>query len=316
MHMKVFCGRGNPALAQKVCEYLEMPLGRISVGDFPDGETFVKVEEDVRGRDVFIIQPTCPPVNDNLMELLIIIDSFKRASAARITAVIPYFGYARQDRKDEGRTPITAKLAANLITRAGTDRVLAVDLHAAQLQGFFDLPVDHLFGAPVLDKHFREMGIPHEELAIVSPDEGSIKRALRHASQLGGCVAIVDKRRTSADCTEQANLIGGPVEGKVALLFDDMISTAGSICGAAEMVKSAGAREIYLSATHGVFCGNAVERIENAPIEGVIVTDTVPLDTEKATERIHVLTIAPLLGEAIKRIHCNESVSHLFMNGV
>ena len=174
MHMKVFCGRGNPALAQKVCEYLEMPLGRISVGDFPDGETFVKVEEDVRGRDVFIIQPTCPPVNDNLMELLIIIDSFKRASAARITAVIPYFGYARQDRKDEGRTPITAKLAANLITRAGTDRVLAVDLHAAQLQGFFDLPVDHLFGAPVLDKHFREMGIPHEELAIVSPDEGAL----------------------------------------------------------------------------------------------------------------------------------------------
>ncbi|MEA1950059.1 MAG: ribose-phosphate diphosphokinase, partial [Planctomycetota bacterium] len=241
------------------------------------------------------------------------IESFKRASADRITAVIPYYGYARQDRKDEGRVPITAKLVANIITRAGADRVLAMDLHAAQIQGFFDIPVDHLHAAPVLNEYFAAMNIPPEKLCVVSPDEGSIKRALRHAAVLGGQLAIVDKRRSGAEKTKQANLIGGPVEGRIVLLFDDMISTAGSICGAAEMVKAAGADKIYLASTHGILCGNAIENIKNAPIEGLVITDTVPLAPENVLPKITVLSIAPLLGEAIKRIHRNESVSLLFV---
>ena len=313
-NMKVFSGRANPALAKRVSEYLGIPLGRISIGNFPDGEISCKIDEDVRGRDVFLVQPTCPPINENLMELLIMIESFKRASAERITAVMPYYGYARQDRKDEGRVPITAKLVANIITRAGADRVLAMDLHAAQIQGFFDIPVDHLYAAPVLDEYFGSMQIPSDKLCIVSPDEGSIKRTIRHSAVLGGCLAIVDKRRSSADKTSQANLIGGPVDGKTALMFDDMISTAGSICGAAAMVKSAGAEKIYLAATHGIFCGSAMENIEKAPIEGLVVTDTVPLSPEMEKQpKITVLSIAPLLGEAIKRIHRNESVSLLFV---
>lgn len=312
--MKIFSGRSNPGLAKRVTEYLGISLGRISIGNFPDGEISCKIDEDVRGRDIFIIQPTCPPINESMMELLIMIDSFKRASAERITAVMPYYGYARQDRKDEGRVPITAKLAANIIMRAGADRVLAMDLHAAQIQGFFDIPVDHLYAAPVLDDHFKAMNIPAEKLCVVSPDEGSIKRALRHSAVLGGCLAIVDKRRSSADKTKQANLIGNSVEGKTALLFDDMISTGGSICGAAAMVKAAGAAKIYLAATHGIFCGNALENIKNAPIEGLVVTDTVPLlPPMRALEKVTVLSIAPLLGEAIKRIHRNESVSLLFV---
>ncbi len=311
--MKVFSGRANPALATRVSQYLGLPLGKISIGDFPDGEISCKIDEDVRGRDVFLVQPTCTPVNKNLMELLIMIESFKRASADRITAVIPYYGYARQDRKDEGRVPITAKLVANIITRAGADRVLTMDLHAAQIQGFFDIPVDHLYAAPVLNDFFAAMDIPPEKLCVVSPDEGSIKRALRHSAALGGQLAIVDKRRSGAEKTKQANLIGGPVEGRTALLFDDMISTAGSICGAAEMVKQAGADKIYLAATHGILCGNALENIEKAPIEGLVITDTVPLALERALPKITVLSTAPLLGEAIKRIHRNESVSLLFV---
>ncbi len=311
--MKVFSGRANPALAVRVSQYLGLPLGGISIGDFPDGEISCKIEEDVRGRDIFLVQPTCTPVNKNLMELLIMIESFKRASADRITAVIPYYGYARQDRKDEGRVPITAKLVANIITRAGADRVLTMDLHAAQIQGFFDIPVDHLFSAPILNDYFKAMNIPPEKLCVVSPDEGSIKRALRHVAVLGGQLAIVDKRRSGAEKTNQANLIGGPVEGRTALLFDDMISTAGSICGAAKMVKEAGAAKIYLAATHGILCGNAIENIEKAPIEGLVITDTVPLPPQRASAKITVLSIAPLLGEAIKRIHRNESVSFLFV---
>jgi len=309
--MKVFSGRANPDLAARMCDYLGLPLGRIAIGNFPDGEISCKIEQDVRGRDVFIVQPTCPPVNETLMELLIMIESFKRASAERITAVIPYFGYARQDRKDEGRVPITAKLVANIITHAGADRVLTMDLHAAQIQGFFDIPVDHLHGAPVIDNHFKNMELPEEDLVVVSPDEGSIKRALTHVSGLGGRLAIVDKRRTGGD-TKQANLIGGPIEGKVALIFDDMISTGGSICGAAHMVKEAGARAIYLGATHGILCEQAIERIKKAPIEGVIITDTIPLAPEQRLPAIEVLSVAPLLGEAVKRIHRNESVSRLF----
>lgn len=311
--MKIFCGRANPDLAKRMAEYLGLPLGRLMIGNFPDGEISCKIEEDVRGRDVFFVQPTCHPVNENLMELLIMIDSAKRASAERITAVIPYFGYARQDRKDEGRVPITAKLVANLITRAGADRVLAMDLHAAQIQGFFDIPVDHLYAAKVLDAHLKSLGYPEEDLVVVSPDEGSIKRALGHVAQLGGKLAIVDKRRSGASTTKQANLIGHPVEGKVALIFDDMISTASSITGAAHMVKKAGAREIYLAATHGLLCGGAVGRLQEAPIEKLVITDTIPLTPERTLPKIQVVSVAPLLGEAIKRIHRNESVSRLFV---
>lgn len=296
-----------------MCDYLGLPMGRVLTGNFPDGEISCKIDEDVRGRDVFLVQPTCAPVNENLMELLIMIDSLKRASAERITAVIPYYGYARQDRKDEGRVPITAKLVANLIMRAGADRVMSMDLHAAQLQGFFDIPVDHLHGAPVLAEYFRSMSLNEDDLVVVSPDEGSIKRALGHAAKLGGRLAIVDKRRTSADQTRQENIIGASVQGKIAVLCDDMISTAGSICGAARAIADAGAREIYAIATHGVLCGPAIERIENSPIKTVVVTDTIPLTEGRKSEKIKVLTVAPLLGEAVKRIHRNESISRLFV---
>ena len=309
--MKVFSGRGNPELARRMCDYLGLSLGRLSIGNFPDGEISCKIEQDVRGRDVFLVQSTCPPVNENLMELLIMIDCFKRASADRITAVIPYFGYARQDRKDEGRVPITAKLVADLITKAGANRALMMDLHAAQIQGFFDIPVDHLYAAPVIDEYFKSMNIEPEDIVVVSPDEGSIKRVLTHVRELGGRLAIVDKRRSGED-VKQANFIGGPIDGKVALIFDDMISTAGSICGAAHMVKKEGARKVYLAATHGVLCGKAIERIREAPIEGLVITDTIPLTPQRRLENIEVLSVAPLLGEAVKRIHHNESVSRLF----
>jgi ribose-phosphate pyrophosphokinase len=309
--LRLFSGRANADLAKKMCEYLRLPPGEIAIKNFADGEIHCKIEEDVRGRDIFLVQPTCPPVNDNLMELLIMIDSFKRASAERVTAVIPYFGYARQDRKEAGRVPITAKLAANLITRAGADRVLAMDLHAAQIQGFFDIPVDHLYAAPVIDEHFKHMDFPEDSFVVVSPDEGSIKRALTHSRRLGGNLAIVDKRRSGAS-VEQANLIGGPIDGKIALICDDMISTGGSICGAADMVHRAGARKIYLAVSHGVLCGDAIERLEKAPVDGLVITDSIPLTPERAIPKIEVLTVAPLLGEAVKRIHHNTSVSELF----
>jgi len=314
--LKIFSGRANQPLAEDICGFLHLPLGAISLTSFPDGESHCKIEEDVRGRDVFLVQSTCPPVNDHLMELLIMIDSCKRASAARITAVIPYFGYARSDRKDEGRVPITAKLCANLITRAGADRVLTMDLHAAQIQGFFDVPVDHLFAAPVLNDHFKKMGLTDDELVVVSPDEGSIKRAIGHVKRLGGRLAIVDKRRASATETKQENIIGGPVEGRVALMFDDMISTAGSICGAARLVQEAGAKEIHVAATHGILCGPALERIEDAPITSVVLTDSVPVDGDRKIPQIQILTVAPLLAEAIKRIHHDQSISAIFSNSV
>ncbi|MCA9176900.1 MAG: ribose-phosphate pyrophosphokinase [Planctomycetales bacterium] len=312
--LKVFSGRANLPLAQQICECLRQPLGRVQLGNHPDGENYCKIEEDVRGRDVFLLQPTCPPVNDNLLELLIMIDSCKRASANRITAVIPYFGYARQDRKDEGRVPITAKLVANVITRAGADRVVAMDLHAAQIQGFFDVPVDHLYAGPVLDRHFAALGLTGDEVVVVSPDEGSIKRAIGHNRRIGGKLAIVDKRRSSATQTAQENIIGGPVEGRVALVFDDMISTAGSICGAAQKVHDAGAREIHVAATHAVFCGDAIKRLHDAPISSVVVTDSIPLDNVDLP-KLKVLSVAPLLAEAIRRIHHNQSISQMFRNG-
>jgi ribose-phosphate pyrophosphokinase len=310
--LKIFSGKANLKLSQAIAEYIGVPLGKISLGCFPDGETSCKIEEDIRGRDVYLIQPTCPPANDNLMQLLVMIDSCKRASAERVTAVMPYFAYARQDRKDEGRVPITAKLVANLITRAGADRVLAMDLHAPQIQGFFDVPVDHLYAAPVLNQHFLKMNIPKENLVIASPDEGSIKRALGHAKRLGGAVAIVDKQRTSADTTIQENVIGGPVEGKIVLMFDDMISTAGSISGAARVLRAQGAKEIHVATTHAVFCGPAVERLQAANLDSIVCTDSIPLRPEQMLPNMQVLSIAQLLGEAIKRIHRNESISRMF----
>ena len=243
--LKIFSGLANPSLTQDICRYLNLPMGKMSIGRFPDREISCKIDEDVRGRDIFIVQPTCPPVDEYLMELLVMIDSFKRASSYRITAVIPYFGYARQDRKDAGRVPITAKLVANLITRAGADRVLAMDLHAAQIQGFFDVPVDHLYAAPVLNNHMQSIDLPADDLIVVSPDVGGIKRAVGHGQRLNAPLAIVDKRRVSADTTTSANIIGASVEGKVALMFDDMISTAGSICSAAEVLHNHGAKQIF-----------------------------------------------------------------------
>ena len=310
--LKIFSGTSNEPLAQDICRYLNLPMGKITLGRFPDGEISCKIDEDVRGRDVFIVQPTCPPVNENIMELLVMIDSFKRASSYRLTAVIPYFGYARQDRKDAGRVPITSKLVANLITRAGADRVLAMDLHAAQIQGFFDVPVDHLYAAPVLNNHFQSMDLPHDDLVVVAADAGSIKRAVGHATRLGVPLAIVDKRRLSADTTKSANIIGASVDGKVALMFDDMISTAGSICSAAKVIHDHGARAIYAAATHGLLVGPAIERLKAAPFKGIVVTDSIPLTPEKALPNIEVLSVASLLGQAIKRIHRNESVSMMF----
>lgn len=310
--LKILSGRANPELAQDICRSLHLELGSLTLGKFPDGENFCKINEDVRGRDVFLLQPTCPPVNDNLLELLIMIDSCKRASASRVTAVIPYYGYARQDRKDEGRVPITAKLVANMIARAGADRVLTMDLHAPQIQGFFDVPVDHLYAAPVLNDYFAAMGHDPDDIVVVSPDEGSIKRAIGHSKRLGGRLAIVDKRRDSALETTQKNIIGGPVDGKVCLMFDDMISTAGSICGAAKLVHEAGAREIHLAATHGVLCGQAIEKISAAPIKSLCVTNTVPISPEKRLDCVQVLSVADLLAEAIKRIHHHKSISEMF----
>lgn len=310
--LKIFSGQANEDLTDRICQHLHLDRAAISLGKFPDGENYCKLDEDVRGRDVFLVQPTSPSVNDNLLELLIMIDCCMRASAERITAVIPYFGYARQDRKDEGRVPITAKLIANMIARAGADRVLTMDLHAAQIQGFFDVPVDHLYSAPVLNEHFIKRGLTGDQICVVSPDEGSIKRAVGHGKRLGGSLAIVDKRRTSATEVKQSTIIGGPVKGKVALMFDDMISTAGSICGAARLVHDAGASEIHIACTHGVLCGPAVERLRDAPIDSIIVTDTIPITVEKQLPNLVQLSVAPLLAEAIKRIHHDQSISELF----
>lgn len=310
--LKVFSGRANVPLAEKIAQCLGDSLGKITLANFPDGEISVRIEEDVRGRDVYVVQPTCPPVNENLMELLIMLDSFRRASPSRISVVLPYYGYARQDRKDVGRVPISAKLVANLLTVAGANRVLALDLHAAQIQGFFDIPLDHLHAAPVLNDYIRSLQIPLADFVVLSPDEGSIKRALMHQKKLGGSLAIVDKRRSSATETKQANLIGGTLEGKTVVMFDDMITTAGSIVGAAQVAKRHGARDVYACASHAVLVGKAIESLKTAPLKQVVVTDSIPLPPEKALPNIKVLSVAPLLADAIKRIHFNESVSKLF----
>lgn len=311
-HLKIFSGNANPALARKICDHLSIPLGNAYVGRFPDGEIDLKVNEDVRGADVFLVQPTCPPVNENLTELLVFIDCLKRASAARITAVLPYYGYARKDRKDEGRVPITAKLVANLITEAGADRVLTVDLHAAQIQGFFDIPVDHLLAFPVLSKYFEKL--KSEDLVVVTPDVGGIKLARNYSKKLEIKMAIVDKRRVGPDETEVGFVIGD-VTNKNVVMIDDLIATGGSIAQAANVLKEKGAKDIYVGATHPVFCGSAVEKLSAAPIKEIVVTDTIPLN-EKARgldNKIKVLSISGLLGDAIMRIHRHESVSSLFV---
>lgn len=309
--LKIFCGTSNPALAKKVCDYLNAELGRSEIELFPDGEKVIKVDEDVRGRDCFVVQATCQPVEVNLVELLIFIDCLRRASVRRITAVIPYFGYARQDRKDEGRVPITAKLVANLITTAGADRVLAIDLHAPQLQGFFDIPVDHLTGELVLSRYFRQKEL--EKLVVVSPDVGNIKIAARYAEHLGGELAIVHKKRVSG-AKVRAQQIIGEVKGKTVLMCDDIIATAATVCSAAKLVKDRGAGRVFVGATHGVFCGSAVQELAKAPIDEIVVTDTIPASAEVEKLGVKVLTVSNMLGEAIKRIHNNESVSSLFNN--
>ncbi len=308
--LKVFSGSSNPALTASVCEYLGISLGRAEVDRFPDGEKVIRVDDDVRGRDCFVVQSTCKPVDEHLMELLIFLDCLRRASASRITAVIPYFGYARQDRKDEGRVPITAKLTANLITTAGANRVLAIDLHAQQLQGFFDIPLDHLTGELVLSKYFREKKISN--LTVVSPDVGNIKTASRYTSHLGGDLAIVHKKRVNSGEVEAREVIGD-VKGRNILMCDDIIATGGTVCSAAKLIRERGAEKIYVGATHGVFAGKALECLNKAPIDEVVVTDTIPEnDDSKKLRNIKVLSVSAMLGEAIKRIHKNESVSNLF----
>jgi len=309
-NLKIFSGSSNPELAGAVCKYLRIPLGGAKTERFPDGEKALKLEDDVRGRDCFVVQSTSKPVDEHLMELLIYLDCLRRASAQRITAVIPYFGYARQDRKDEGRVPITAKLVANLITAAGADRVLTIDLHAAQLQGFFDIPVDHLTGELVLSDYFRAKKLSN--LTVVSPDVGNIKMASRYAGHFSGDLAIVHKKRFSGSEVEASEIIG-EVKGKNVLMCDDIIATAGTVCGAVDLVKQRGAAKIYICATHGVFAGQALERLAKAPVDEIVVTDTIPLTQEAMkVKNIRVLSVAAMLGEAIKRTHRNESVSSLF----
>jgi ribose-phosphate pyrophosphokinase len=308
--LKVFAGSSNPALAEEIAGYLKQPLGKIELGRFPEGEVKVKIQENVRGTDCFLVQSTCPPVNDNLMELLVMIDAFRRASARRITAVIPFFGYARQDRKDQPRVPITARLCADLLTTAGANRVLTMDLHAQQIQGFFDIPLDHLMAAPVLIDYFKKKKIPG--LALATADVGGIKQAWYYAERLNTDLSIVDKRR-SGDKQVKAMALIGDVKGKNVLIPDDMIATGGSLCEAASFVKANGAGDVYACATHAVFSGDAVASLEKAGFKEIVVTNTIPLAPEKMIPGITVLSIAKLFGEAVLRIHEETSVSSLFV---
>lgn len=308
----VVSGSSNRALAQKICDYLNIPLANAQCNRFPDGEVDVKVNEDVRGADVFVIQSTCPPVNENIMEMLILIDCLKRASADRITAVIPYFGYARQDRKAEGRVPISAKLVANLIEAAGAQRVLAMDLHAPQIQGFFDVPMDHLFASPVMIDYIRRLEISN--LMIVSPDIGGVKMVRAYAKRMEVDIAIIDKRRVTGTDVEVTHIVGN-VEGKNVVILDDIISTGTSIALAARVCKEHGARDVYIMATHPVFAGKCAEKLAASGAKEIIVTDTIPLPEEKVRQlpNLKVLSVANLFGEAIRRIHRSESVSALFV---
>lgn len=307
--MKVFTGNANKGLAEKICAELGVPLGICEVGQFSDGEISVDIGETVRGSDVYIIQSTCTPVNDSLMETLIMIDAVRRASAGRINAVIPYYGYARQDRKAKAREPITAKLVANLLTTAGADRVISMDLHAAQIQGYFDIPVDHLSGIQTLAEYFKN--ILEEDTVVVSPDLGGVTRARSFANLLDLPIAIIEKRRPKANVSEVMNVIGD-IEGKNVILIDDIIDTAGTITKAASVLKDFGAKKVYGAATHGVLSGPAIERINSSELEKFVISDTIPLTSEKVSDKIEIVSVSELFAEAIKRIHNNKSVSRLF----
>lgn len=307
----IFSGTANKSLSKGICDYLKLPLGQIKISKFSDGEIFCQILENVRGKDVFIIQPTCPPVNSNLMELLIMIDAFKRASAVRITAVMPYYGYARQDRKHKPRVPISAKLVADLLSSARADRVLTMDLHAPQIQGFFDIPVDHLFAAPVFIDYIAKMKLTN--LVLVSPDAGGVERARAFGKRLKASLAIMDKRREEANVSEIMHVIGD-VKGKSTFIIDDMIDTAGTLVNSAEALINNGAEEVYASGSHAILSGTAVTRIQNSSLKKVLVTNTIPLSEEAIKcDKIIQLSVAELLGEAIKRIHEESSVSSLFI---
>ena len=310
--IKIFSGNSNPDLAQKICDSLGVSLGAARVRRFSDGEVMVEIGENVRGRDVYVVQSTCAPTNDNLMELLVITDALKRASAATITAVIPYYGYARQDRKAAPRTPITAKLVADLITTAGVNRVVTIDLHAGQIQGFFNIPVDNLYAAPVILNYLKDR-FSGEQVVMVSPDAGGTERARAFAKRLEYSLAVIDKRRTGPNVAEVMHLIGD-VRDKIAIILDDMVDTAGTLTQAAKALKANGAKAIYACATHGVLSGPAIDRINASDIEEIVLTDTIPGgNRENLTSKIKMLSVADLLAEAIRRIHEDESVSSLFV---
>ena len=311
--IKLFTGNANKPLAEAIAKELNVELGKIELGHFSDGETSVHIGETVRGRDVFIIQSTSSPVNENLMDLLISIDALRRASAGRITAVMPYFGYARQDRKARPRDPITAKLVADIITSAGADRVLTVDLHAAQIQGFFDIPVDHLEGGNILCQYFMDLmaGKPHEDFVVVSPDVGSVARARKIAQKINCPMAIIDKRRPMANQVEIMNIIGD-VKGKTCLLVDDLIDTAGTICQGAQALHDNGAKEIYACCTHAVLSGPAIDRIEKSPIKKLVILDTINMPEEKRIEKIQILSVAHLLAKAIENIYLDKKMSEVY----
>ena len=309
--LKVFSGRAHPKLADELCEYLDLEPGKMETFDFADGEIFCRIKENVRGRDVFVIQPTCQPVNKNVVELLVMLDALKRSSAGRVTAVMPYYGYARQDKKDQPHVPITAKLLADLISTAGADRILTMDLHASQIQGFFNVPVDHLFAAPVLLEAIREMDIP--DLTIVSPDAGGVERARAIAKRLDAGLAIVDKRRVAPNRAKVMNVIGN-VEDRNVLLIDDIIDTAGTLHHTVESLHANGAKRILAAGIHAVLSDPAIERIESSPLETVLVTNTTPLEEKlERCAKLRPLSVAPILGEAIRRTHENSSVSSLFV---
>ena len=311
---KIFAGNSNPELAEEIAAIMGKPLGKSTVSKFSDGEISVSLWESVRGEDVYIIQSTCNPTNDNLMELLIMVDAMKRASASRINAVNPYYGYARQDRKAKSRDPITAKLTADLLSVAGVDRVITMDLHAAQIQGYFDIPVDHLMGMPILAKYFKELiknGTIDKEIVVVSPDLGSVSRVRSLSGILECPVAIVDKRRPKPNVSEIMNIIGD-IEGKTAILVDDMIDTAGTITNAANAIKQLGAREVYACATHPVLSGPAIQRIQDSEIKQMVLLNTIPIPPEKRIEKMKLLSVAPLFAETMMRVFNNESVSNLF----
>jgi len=310
--LSIFAGNANPAIAEEICKYVEIPLGRADVTHFSDGEIYVEINENVRGVNCFVVQSTCTPVNQCLMELLIMIDALKRASAGSIVAVMPYFGYARQDRKVRPRTPITAKLVADLISAAGATRVLSMDLHAGQIQGFFDIPFDHLFAMPVFIDDLKTRGLGRNTV-VVSPDAGGVERARAYAKRLNANVAIIDKRRSGHNVSEVMHVVG-EVKGKRAIIIDDIIDTAGTLCNAARAVMEQGAQDVMACATHAVFSGQAIERIQDSPLTRVVVSNTIPQgEAGKNCEKVTVLSVSRLLGEAVKRVHHGDSISSLFI---